>query len=71
MNHSLHFKDPTTGEHTNTIEGKWFGLKRRIPRNARRMGKIETHLKTQHWIDSHKDDTWEALLEALRTFEYT
>ena len=29
MNHSLNFEDLTTGEHTNVIKGKWFGLKQR------------------------------------------
>ncbi|KAG2196834.1 hypothetical protein INT46_001751 [Mucor plumbeus] len=27
VNHSKNFKDPVTGVHTNTIEGRWNGLK--------------------------------------------
>jgi transposase-like protein len=31
VNHSLFFKDPVTGVHTNTVEGTNFALKRQIP----------------------------------------
>jgi hypothetical protein len=31
----MHFKDPVTGVHTNTIEGRWNGLKRQNPIKCR------------------------------------
>jgi hypothetical protein len=31
VNHSLHYKDPATGIHTNMVEGTWNGLKLKIP----------------------------------------
>jgi transposase-like protein len=39
VNHSLFFKDPFTGVHTNTIEGNWSGIKPKIsPRKRTKEG---------------------------------
>jgi hypothetical protein len=35
VNHSLGFKDPIIGVHTNTIEGSWGAIKAKIPKAYR------------------------------------
>ena len=35
VNHSIHFVNPITGVHTNTIEGNWCALKTMIPKRHR------------------------------------
>ncbi|KAI4293388.1 hypothetical protein PAPHI01_2662 [Pancytospora philotis] len=35
VNYSLHFKDPITGVHTNTIEGNWAVVKAQTPIRSR------------------------------------
>ena len=34
VNHEKNFKDPVTGTHSNTIEGRWFCVKRTLPRSG-------------------------------------
>ena len=66
VNHSLHYKDPETGVHTNTIEGLWNGIKMQIP--PRRYGRndLQHCIFEVMWRKQHKDDLWTALLELLR-----
>ncbi|KAI5148065.1 hypothetical protein ENBRE01_0079 [Enteropsectra breve] len=44
VNHSLYYKDPTTGVHTNTIEGSWLGVKMHIPPRERTKDKVQLYL---------------------------
>jgi len=47
VNHSLHFKDPITGAHSNTIEGRWFCVKRQLPRSG--AYELESYLFVYMW----------------------
>ena len=44
VNHSLGFKDPSTGIHTNTIEGCWSGIKPSVALRGRTKDKINLYL---------------------------
>ena len=44
MNHSKFFKDPSSGVHTNTIEGNWSSIKRQTPIRNRCKRKVEAYL---------------------------
>jgi hypothetical protein len=55
VNHSLNFVDPTTGAHTNTIEGTWNAMKRDIPVRNRRHEGMEEELWTFMWRRAHKN----------------
>ncbi len=66
VNHSKYCKDPTSGTHTNNIEGTWNGLKMQIrPRNRVKDG-IEDHLWECIWRRANKDKFWEGFLKALK-----
>lgn len=70
VNHSVTFKDPVTGVHTNTIEGLNNGLKYQIkPRNRSRKY-IRSYLLYFIWRRLHKNNKWECFLDAIRTTEY-
>ena len=69
VNHSLHYVDPTTGAHTNTIEAKWRSLKCAIPRQAFREDKVlQEYLAEQMWRHSNKGHLWEAAIYALQRY---
>lgn len=70
VNHSLHFKDPVTGVHTNTIEGTWSALKRSIAMRYRTGNVIEKHLLEFIWRRKHKGNLWAAFFDALKEIHY-
>ena len=57
VNHSLHFKDPDTGVHTNTIEGAWQKAKHGVhmPRFGVKNSHLNGYLATYIWRQKHKN----------------
>lgn len=70
VNHSLHFKDPETQVHTNTIEGTWSGMKRNIAPRCRVQTGMEGHLFEFMWRRKNSDDLWRGFVNALRDVHY-
>lgn len=70
VNHSLFFKDPETGVHTNTIESTWNALKTRIEPRCRVKEGMNDRLMEFIWRRKHKDDLWNAFIEALVEIHY-
>lgn len=69
VNHSLHFKDPVSGVHTNTVEGMNNALKISIrPRN--RTASIDDFLSEFIWRRINTGNLWEAFIAALRDVHY-
>jgi transposase-like protein len=70
VNHSIHFRDPQTGVHTNSIEGTWNGLKIKVPVRSRNEGRVEGHLFEFIWRRQQKYNLWIGFLNALRKVHY-
>jgi ISXO2-like transposase domain len=70
VNHSENFVDPITGVHTNSIEGNWAGLKRRIPVRCRVRSSISEHLLENIWRRNHENSLWDSFLLALKDVSY-
>jgi hypothetical protein len=49
VNHSVTFKDPETGAHTNTIEGTWFHVKRSLPKHGTRKHLLASYFAEYMW----------------------
>ena len=70
VNHSKNFVDPDTGVHTNTIEGKWAGLKRRITLRGRVKDTLPEYLFEQIWRARNKGNLWEAFINSMKEVAY-
>lgn len=71
VNHNKNFKCPVTGVDTNTIEGKWNGIKGKIPKQGYRTPeRLGLYLDEQVWRDLNEEDLWGAMLKALKTVKY-
>lgn len=70
VNHSKTFKDILTGVHTNTIEGTWNALKRKIPARNRTASDLGDHLYSFIWNRQHACDLWNAFWTAMRSVPY-
>jgi transposase-like protein len=49
VNHSINFKDPDTGAHTNTIEGAWLHAKRSLPKYGTKNHFMTGYLAAHMW----------------------
>lgn len=70
VNHSLHYKDPITGVHTNTIEGINNGIKTCIRPRNRVKKNIRNYLLYYIWRRQNKNDLWKGFLNALKEIVY-
>ena len=68
VNHSLHFKDPITNVHTNTIEGTWSEIKNKIPARNRTTNNIGNHILGFIWRRQNQNNLWNALIQALTDY---
>jgi hypothetical protein len=66
VNHSRNFVDENTGAHTNTIEGSWCGIKRKIPIRNRTQSAIDLHLLEFIWRRINENSLWEGFITALK-----
>lgn len=70
VNHSIHFRDPQTGVHTNTIEGTWNGVKLNCPVRSRAEGRVEEHLFEFIWRRQQRYNHWIGFINALKKVHY-
>ena len=72
MNHTLSFVDPD-GNHTNTIEASWNGMKNEVPRKGRSdANKLAQNLWVYAWRKqvSYSYSAFASLLELIREVRY-
>ena len=66
VNHSLHYKDPETGAHTNTVEGAWRSqYKSQISVRSYRDSLLDKHLYKRMWLKKYRRNSWNAFWRAL------
>lgn len=70
VNHTLHFKDPVTGVHTNTIEGMWQSLKHRVPRQAMSLDRVNPYLWEFMWRRRYDSIRWARLVHCWKNIRY-
>lgn len=70
VNHSENFVDPVTGVHTNTIEGIWQAVKKRVPKRKCGVNDIQPYLWRYMWARRHKQNLWARFLFCLREIRY-
>lgn len=71
VNHSVHFKDPKTGAHTNTCEGAWKSqYKQHIPGQCYNKASLQGRLFERVWKRKYRDDLWENLMRVLKDCRY-
>ena len=65
VNHSVNFKDPVTGAHSNTVEGSWFHLKRSLPQAGTRKTMFPNHFATFIWRKKFGSSDFRVFLEHI------
>jgi transposase-like protein len=70
VNHSQCLVDPSSGVHTNTIEGAWNGLKMCLAPQHRTKEDMTNRLCEYLWRRQNKGNLWNAFLCALRDTHY-
>ena len=66
VNHSVNFKDPSTGAHTNTCEGSWRSqYKNFIPTQAYNKNALQGHLFERVWKRKYRAALWANIVRAM------
>ena len=67
VNHSVNFKDPTTGCHTNSIEGAWQKMKLSMPKLGIRQQMLQGYLFVYMWRRRHEGkDLFKIIMDDAR-----
>ena len=70
VNHSMWFKDPESGVHTNHVEGTNYALKHAIPKRNRTEKLLPLHLMEFVWRRKNERNIWAAFISALKEIGY-